>query len=86
MSTKLYVGCKRKWVGKGEEGEDTSLRLTHTHVEMNTMCLKSISVVISFPKIIFEIEHYECKSRMMHADVWDNPSNVFPLRGGGGLT
>ncbi len=33
---------------------------------MNRICLKLVLVVISFPKIIFEIEHYECKSRMMH--------------------
>ncbi len=25
-------------------------------------------MIISFPKIIFEIEHYECKSRMMNAN------------------
>ncbi len=38
-----------------------SIRLSHTLVEMNKMCLKSIYVVISFPKIIIEIEHYEYK-------------------------
>ncbi len=38
------------------------------HVETNKMCRKSILVVISFPKIIFDIEHYECKSQMMHAN------------------
>ncbi len=53
---------------------------------MYKICLKSIYVVISIPKIIFEIEHYECKSQMMHAnkgeggvhaDVWDKTSNFF---------
>ncbi len=49
------------------------------------MCLKSISVVISFPKIIYEIEQYECKSRMMHVNggihvhVWDKTLNFFHL-------
>lgn len=32
------------------------------------MYLKSISVVISFSKIIFEREHYECKSQMIHVN------------------
>ncbi len=65
-----------------------SIRLSHTHVEINEMRLKSISVVMSFPMIIFEIEHYECKSRMMHADVWEKTSNFFYSfgRGGGGGT
>ncbi len=53
------------------------------------MWLKSISVIISFFRIIFEIEHYECKSRMMHvdegmhADVWDKTSNFFHFGGRG---
>ncbi len=48
--------------GRGQEPISyISIRLSHTYVEMNKMCLKSISVVISFPKIRFEIEHYKCK-------------------------
>ncbi len=45
---------------------------------MNKICLKSISV-ISFPKIIFEIEHYECKSQMMYANDGDlrNKTSIF---------
>ncbi len=55
------------------------------------MCLNSIFVVISFPKIIFEIEHYEYKSRMMHAnegvraDEWDQNSNFFYFEEGEGV-
>ncbi len=58
---------KGNWLegGGGVKGQEPisyfSIRLSHTHVEMNKMCLKPISVII-FPKIIFEIEHYECKS------------------------
>ncbi len=54
----------------GREGQEPisnfSIRLSHTYVEINKMSLKSNSVVISFPKIIFEIEHCECKSGMIH--------------------
>ncbi len=70
------MGHKRKLVAKiGGRGQEPisyfSISLSHTNVKMNKMCLKSISVVISFPKIIFEIEHYECKSRIMHANEGD---------------
>ncbi len=62
----LHVGCKRKLVAKGEGGQEPisyfSIMLSHNHVEMNKMCLKSLSVEILFPKIIFEIEHYDRKS------------------------
>ncbi len=82
----LHVGHKRKSVQKeGGVKEPISIMLSHIYVEMNKMCLKSISVVISFPKIIFEIEHYECKSWMMladegmHAEVWDKTSKFFHL-------
>ncbi len=44
-----------------------SIRSSHTHVETNKMCLKSISLVISFSKIRFGVEHYKCQSEMMHA-------------------
>ncbi len=64
------IGCKGG-VGGGGGGKEPisyfSIRLSNTYVEMNKMCLKSISLVISFPKI-FKIEHYECKSWMMHAN------------------
>ncbi len=69
------MGCKRKLVANGESGKERisylSIRLSHTLVEMNKMCLNSISVVISLRNIIFEIEHYECKSRMMHPNEAD---------------
>ncbi len=40
------IGCK--WWGSG--------------LKSISMCLKSVFDVISFHKITFEIEHYECKS------------------------
>ncbi len=63
------IGCKGGGGSLQEPISYFSIRLSHTHVKMNKMCLKSISVVI-FPKIIFEIEHYECKS-IMHANERD---------------
>ncbi len=73
------ISCK----GGGGEGQEPisyfSIKLSHTHVDQ--MCLRSISVVISFLKIIFESEHYECKSRMMHT----NDGNAWGYGGGGGI-
>ncbi len=78
-------------LGRGQEPISyLSIKLSHTHVEMNKMCLTSISVVISFPKIIYEIEHYMNVNHgwftqmRVHADVWDKTSNFFHFLGGGG--
>ncbi len=54
LSKKLHVGGKRKLVAKGggrfvqELISYFSIRLSHTHVEMDKICLKSI-FVITFP-------------------------------------
>ncbi len=50
------------------------------------MCLKSIAVVISFPKIIFDIEHYECKSRVMGLAYRLQTSFIFFEGGGRGFS
>ncbi len=47
------IGCKDGGMGQ-EPVSYFSIRLSQTHVEMNKMCLKSISVVISFPNIKFK--------------------------------
>ncbi len=65
------IGCK-EGARRGQEPISYfSIRLSHNHVEMNNMCLKSISVVISLPNITFEIEHNECKSHMMNVNEGD---------------
>ncbi len=56
----FHVGHKRKSVAKEGLGQEP---ISYTNVK-----IKSISTVISFPKTIFEIEHYECKSQIMHAN------------------
>ncbi len=54
------------------------------------MWKSTISVVISFPKIRFEIEHYKWKSRLMHANEgneWECMGydfKLFSFFGGGG--
>ncbi len=67
-------------------GRQVCIRLSHTHVEMNEMYFKSISV-ISFLKIIFQIEHYEYKQiKGMHANMWDKTSKMFYFCGRQNLT
>ncbi len=49
-----------KWRGGGQQPISyySIYRLSHTHVEMNKICLNFFFAAISFPKIIFCVKHY----------------------------